>query len=189
MKSSWLLSFVFLPVLLGCSAREKTTAAPPDKVAAVAPVATSVPTTTMQPTVVTPVAPAAMPEQLTPSPAPVPGVVIGGDVPASETWDAIKDDDFDQRSHFSAGVERITMRLDGAIQVLRAKRSTLPETSTQDWDFAMKELGEARTNLRYQFTELNKATPETWGEAKDRVAGAWQRVRDDYDQVKLSTTI
>jgi hypothetical protein len=190
-KSRRFLSFVLLPLLIGCSAREETAAASPAKVTTVTAVATPVAVTTIQPAVVTPAVPvpAAMPEQLTPPPVAVPAAAITGDVPASETWDSIKDDDFDQRAHFAAGVERITTRVDNAMQILRDKRSTLPETSTQDWDFAMKELGEARSNLRYQFTELNKATPETWSEAKDRVAGAWQRVRDDYDQVKLSTTI
>lgn len=195
MKISRFLSFVFLPILLGCSARDEAAAPPPAKVAAINPVPAPVVATTVQAAVVTPVIPSvptdpALPAPVTPMPGlSAPSVAVSGDVPASETWNAIKGDTYDQRADFAAGLERIATRVDNAIQILTAKRSTLPETSTQDWDFAMKELGEARTNLRYQFTELNKATPETWNETKDRVGGAWQRVRDDYDQVKLSTTI
>jgi hypothetical protein len=189
-KTSRFLRFVFLPLLVGCSARQETAAPPPAKVAAVNPAATATPVAlvTSTPAVVTPVAAAAMPEQLSPAMA-VPAVAIAGNVPASETWDAIEDDDYDQRAHFAAGVERITTRVDNAIRALGAERATLPETSIQDWDFAMKELDEAQTNLHYQFSELSKATPDTWSEAKDRVASAWHRVRNDYDQVKHSTTI
>ncbi len=195
MKPGRFLSFVLLPLMLGCAREETVVVTPPPKVAKADPVAAPVAVTAVQPAVVTtptvvqqapPNDPGAA--QAAPIQAPIQAAAVI-DLPASDTWNAIKDDTYDQRGDFSTGLEHIAARLDSAIQVLDAKRTTLPETSVQDWDFAMKELDEARTNLRYQLTELNKATPDTWNEAKDRVAGAWQRVRDDYDKVKLSTTI
>jgi len=115
--------------------------------------------------------------------------VTAPDLPASEIWNFIKDDTYDQRADFTSGFERISARIGNAMQLLAARRTTLPETSIHDWDFEMKELMAARADLRFQLSELNKATPETWSEAKDRVGQAWARVRDDFDKVRSSTTI
>lgn len=183
----------------GCSARE-TTAAPPAKVVAESPAP--------PPTPATPVVVAA---SITPAPvnanapeqpiqaiaAPAQTVQLTkvstttgvSDLPASETWSTIENDTYDQRADFLAGLEHIAARVDTGRQVLTAKRAALPETSVQDWDFAMKDLDEARSDLRFQISELNKATPDTWSEAKDRAAQAWQRVRNDFDKVRMSTTI
>jgi hypothetical protein len=207
MKTSRLLNLLMLPILAGlaslsfpgCSAKE--TAAPPQaKVAAEPPTPAQIPAAPVVAAAAMPPAPvvASAAEQPVQSVAPPAQVVqVAGvsavtgapGLPASETWDAIKDNTYDQRAGFVAGLEHITSRVDNAMQVLNARRATLPETSIQDWDFAMKDLAEARSDFRFQISELNKATPDTWSDAKDRAAQAWQRVRDDFDKVKLSTTI
>jgi len=107
---------------------------------------------------------------------------------ASDTWAAIKDSTYDQRADFTAGVTHMLERLDVGVGRLTVKRATLPQTSVKDWDFAMKELNEAASDLHSKVNDLGKAMPETWSETKDRIAQAWQRARDAYDKVRTSTT-
>lgn len=109
-------------------------------------------------------------------------------VTASDSWDTVKGNTYDQRGAFAAGLGHMTERMDAAIARLQAKRATLPQTSIKDWDFAMKELSEARSDLHFQVGELDKATPETWNDIKDKLAQAWQRTKDAFDKVRTSTT-
>ena len=61
-------------------------------------------------------------------------------------------------------------------------------TDTKGWDFAMKEMEDARSALHSIGTELSQATPETWNQEKDKVGQAWVRTQEAYDKVKSSTT-
>jgi hypothetical protein len=81
---------------------------------------------------------------------------------------------FDQRAAFTADLTDLVRKLDGQISALNAKRSTMT-ANTGDWDFAMKEVNAARSYLVGLETEVATATPDTWGEEKDRVGGAWRR--------------
>lgn len=103
-------------------------------------------------------------------------------------WDAIKDYPYEKRVEFAAGTGRLIERLDEQIRELNEKRAKLPQTSVKDWDFAMKELTEARSYLKSMIDALGDATYETWAEARERVAKAWQRTQDAYSKVKSSTT-
>lgn len=109
-------------------------------------------------------------------------------ISAADSWDSVKNCTYDQRADFATGLAHMTERMDAAIVRLKAKRATLPQTSVKDWDFAMKELTDSRSDLRFQVAELDKATPETWNDVKDKIAQAWQRTRDAYDKVRTSTT-
>jgi hypothetical protein len=60
--------------------------------------------------------------------------------------------------------------------------------NTKDWDFAMKEMEDARTNLKSIRAEMSKATPETWDQEKDKVGQAWVRTQAAFANVKASTT-
>jgi hypothetical protein len=108
---------------------------------------------------------------------------------ASPRWSDIKDCTYQTRAQFFAGLPRLEARLDDQIRELTAKRTTMDgKTSTQDWDFAMKEMENARTNVKSMGEELHKASPETWAEQKEKVGQAWKRAQDAYDKVKSSTT-
>jgi hypothetical protein len=109
-------------------------------------------------------------------------------VTASDSWDLVKDYTYDQRGAFAAGLGHMIERMDAAIVRLQARRTTLPQTSVKDWDFAMKELDDARSDLRFQVNALDKATPDTWNDVKDTLAQAWQRTKDAFDKVRTSTT-
>ena len=52
----------------------------------------------------------------------------------------------------------------------------------------MKEMADARAYLKSTGEEANKATPETWLQAKEKVGQAWTRTQEAYDKVKASTT-
>lgn len=60
--------------------------------------------------------------------------------------------------------------------------------STAEWDFAMKDMVNARTVLKSTGEVLAKASPETRDEQKARVGQAWVRTQDAYAKVKAGTT-
>jgi hypothetical protein len=107
----------------------------------------------------------------------------------SAQWTDIKDYTYDQRAQLFPGLKRLEARVDGQISELTAQRAAMTSTAnTKDWDFAMKEMVEARTYLKSTGEELSKATPETWDQQKDKVGLAWVRTQDAYAKVKSSTT-
>jgi hypothetical protein len=166
-------------LILGCSRNEK----------AVQTMAVSQPTAA--PTAVIPAAPAPVtPPTVTPVSNPAvligPAASVAPDT-GSESWADIENLTFDQRAAFVAGLTGLVAKLDGQIGALNAKRSTMT-TGTADWDFAMKEVNAARAYLVGLEPEVSSASPETWGEEKDRVGGAWRRAQDACDKVRMSTT-
>jgi len=108
---------------------------------------------------------------------------------AAASWVAIKDFTYDQRDQFIAGAGRLQAMLASQIAELKAKRASMPSTvETKDWDFAMKEMNDAQYYLKSMIEEAARATPETWGQEKDRVDQAWQRAQEAFDKVKVTTT-
>jgi hypothetical protein len=113
--------------------------------------------------------------------------IAGSDGTAAPDWVAIKNDTYDQRSHFSAGAARLSGRLDSQINILRAKRAGMT-TDLQDWDFAMKEVETCRALFTSRMTEVNQATtPETWVDARDKLGEAWKASQLAVD--KMHTTV
>jgi hypothetical protein len=152
----------------GCTAKEKSTEAPapPAKDAAAATVTTTMP----GPTMTDQVAATANPD-------------------AAAKWSDLKDYTYDQRAQFFAGLSRLEARVDEQVDELTVKRGAMKSTTdTKDWDFAMKEMEDARSALHSIGTELSQATPETWNQEKDKVGQAWVRTQVAYDKVKSSTT-
>ncbi len=146
----------------GCAEKEKTAEAtmPPAKAVTAAAPATTVPV-------------AAQPS---PDIAPV-------------QWTDIKDSTFDMRVQFFAGLKKLELRVDDQISELTARRAAMKSSAdTKDWDFAMKEMVNARSYLKSTGEDLNKATPETWAQQKDKVGLAWVRTQEAYGKVKASTT-
>jgi hypothetical protein len=108
---------------------------------------------------------------------------------ASARWIDIKDCTYDMRAQFFVGLNRLEARVDAQISELTAKRAAMTSTTDmKDWDFAMKEMKNARSNLKSMSEELSKATPETWDQEKAKVGQAWVRTQEAYDKVKSSPT-
>ncbi|HUR59057.1 MAG TPA: hypothetical protein VM029_15185 [Opitutaceae bacterium] len=106
----------------------------------------------------------------------------------SSSWEGIKDFTYEKRTDVAASLDRLSAAVDEQVQTLKAKRASVSESSAKDWDFAMKELEDARADLRFKLSELNKATAETWAEARERAAEAWRRTQEAAARVKASTT-
>ncbi len=162
-------------LFLGCSRSEKAGQA--EAVSRAAPASTIIVVPAQSPAV-TPVAPPAVFIGPAASIAPDTG---------SATWADMENLTFDQRAAFTAGLAGLVRKLDGQISALNAKRSTMT-SDTSDWDFAMKEVNAARAHLAGLEPEVSSASPETWGQQKDRVAEAWRRAQDACDKVRMSTT-
>lgn len=104
-------------------------------------------------------------------------------------WINLKDITYDMRAQFFAGFNRMEAVVDDQIKALAAKRAAMTSTAnTKDWDFAMQEMGNARSHLKSTGEVLSKATPETWNQEKDRVGQAWVRTQEAFAKVKSSTT-
>lgn len=105
-------------------------------------------------------------------------------------WVDLKDDTYDQRISFLAGLKTLEARVDAQISELTARRAAMAAAniSTKDWDFAMQEMSRARTNLKSTSDEMALASRETWDQQKDKVGLAWVRSQDAYAKVKASTT-
>jgi len=116
--------------------------------------------------------------------APVDGVEDS----AVHPWSEIKADTYEQRAHFAEGTGRMMAKLDREIGELRAKRATLT-TDTKDWDFLMKDVDDSRALLSGRISDLAKAnTPETWGDAKDKVGDAWSRAQQAVNKMNTART-
>lgn len=89
---------------------------------------------------------------------------------ASPVWTDIEGDTYDQRAHFTAGINGLSAKLDGQIRVLKAKRAGMT-TDTKDWDLAFQEVEASRTYLTGMMNALaQQTTPETWLDVKGRSA-------------------
>jgi hypothetical protein len=113
--------------------------------------------------------------------------IPGSDGTAAPTWSNIENDTYEQRAHFEAGAQRLSVHLDYEIGVLRSKRAGMTK-DLGDWDIAMKDVDESRALLTSRISELRKAnTPELWLAAKDRFGEAWRRSQLAVD--KMNTTV
>jgi hypothetical protein len=109
--------------------------------------------------------------------------------PAVALWTAIKDCTFDQKTVFFTGFARLEALLDKQIAELAVRRAGMKEiANTKEWDFAMKELGNARSYLKGTGEVLAKALPETWVQEREKVGLAWMRAQAAYAAVTASTT-
>ncbi len=125
------------------------------------------------------------------NPAADPNAVAGVDsaqAPTDRLWSNIKDDTYDQRDHFSRGAERLLVRLDEQIRILKAKRAAMT-SDTKDWDFNMKEVDDSRVLLKGRLTDLTKAdTPDAWTDVKDKIGEAWRRSQVAVDKMNDTRT-
>jgi hypothetical protein len=104
-------------------------------------------------------------------------------------WAEIKDLSYDERETFFSGFKRLETRLDEQISELAARRAAMKgSANTKDWDFAMKELGNARSYLKGTGEVLHKATADTWAQEKEKVGLAWVRAQAASAKVRASTT-
>jgi hypothetical protein len=105
-------------------------------------------------------------------------------------WSPLQNHTFDQREAFFTGLQGLEARVDAQIDELVLKRVAMESanTNTQDWDFAMQEMGRARTTLLSTSADMAKADRDNWGQQKDKVGLAWERTQDAYAKVKASTT-
>ena len=108
---------------------------------------------------------------------------------ADARWSEIKNLSYDERGAFFAGVKRLQARLGEQIAELTARRAAMKEiANTKDWDFAMKEVGNARSYLTGTGEIAAKATAESWAQDRERVGQAWLRAQAVCAKVKASTT-
>ncbi|MEO7415052.1 MAG: hypothetical protein ABIZ81_17055 [Opitutaceae bacterium] len=105
-----------------------------------------------------------------------------------DAWQNIQYHSYEKRQEFTAVFARMVAKLDGDIVALNEKRATM-KNDARDWDFAMKELNNARANVQSKVTDLSKAnTAEIWTDARDKLGVAWDRAQSAVEAVRKSTT-
>lgn len=179
-----LLPALTATLLLSLGCRNRAQAVAEESVSPSAPPASAIP-----PAPAAPPQPAAPAEPLTPPSAPA--AVAASNSPATvlSPWGAITDYTYERRADFTAVIGRLATATDAQIDQLNARRASLPETSVKDWDVAMKELTDARSDLQFKVSQLNSAMAENWAQVRDGAADAWRRVQEATDKVKHSTTL
>ncbi len=96
---------------------------------------------------------------------------------------------FAARDLLLAGIKQLGRQVDDQVAALKAQRAAMAAgTDTRDWDFAMKEMDDARSYLRSMGDAMVKADAATWDQQKAKVGLAWERTQDAYGKVKSSTT-
>ena len=132
-----------------------------------------------------PAAAIAVPEATTP----VRVATAASPAAAGDPWTAIEPLTIDRQAEFFAGLQRLESRVADQIWELKTIRAAMKSTvAMQDWDFAMKEMEDARSYLKSMGEETSKATAQTWHQQKEKVGQAWKRTQAAYDKVKSSTT-
>lgn len=107
---------------------------------------------------------------------------------APDAWQNIQYFPYEKRQEFNAVFTRMVAKLDDDIRDLNAKRATM-KNDTTEWDFAMKELNNARADVQSKVSELSRTTTaDTWAEARDRLGVAWDRALTAVRAVRNSTT-
>lgn len=108
---------------------------------------------------------------------------------AAPRWADLKGYPYAQRGPFFLGLAQAEDALDRQLRVLTAQRAAMRDSpSAESWAFAMKELENARSQLRSMEADLTRASSDTWRETMGKVDQAWQRTQDAYAKVKASTT-
>ena len=108
---------------------------------------------------------------------------------ATAQWTDIKDLTYDLRGQFFTGLTHLNARVDLQVNELTAQRAAMTSAANpNDWDFAMKEMINARAYLLASGKEMNTATSESWNQQKEKVGLAWTRTQEAYAKVKSSVT-
>ena len=105
-----------------------------------------------------------------------------------DAWQSIQYHTYEKRQEFNAVFARMVAKLDAEIRTLNEKRANM-KNDTREWDFAMKELNNARADVQSKITDLSRVnTAEAWTEARDRLGLAWDRAEAAIRAVRTSTT-
>jgi hypothetical protein len=105
-----------------------------------------------------------------------PGVVADG-------WIAIKDDPYEQRTHFSSGLQALETGMDRQIASMKMKNGSV---SYRLQDANMTEVTAARTNLQTASDKVDETTADTWMSDKNLVAQAWMRMQAAFTKAQSS---
>ena len=128
------------------------------------------------------------------APAPSPGSGFGFMVMPppdvdSVRWNEIKDQAYSSRAQFIAALKQMEQRVGDQLGELKMKRAALKGSSgDQNSELAIKELGYARSYLKYMVEEMNKATPDNWNQQKAKIGQAWVRTQEFYTMGKSGLT-
>ncbi|HTL68548.1 MAG TPA: hypothetical protein VL200_12870 [Lacunisphaera sp.] len=119
-----------------------------------------------------------------------PAATVALPEPATEPWSVLARYTYDQRDQFLAGLPPLLAKVDEQVGELMAKRAAMNKGAVdmREWDFAMKEMGHARSYLAGMAKQMTKAPREHWDEQKDRLGRAWVRTQEAYGKVRASTT-
>jgi len=102
-----------------------------------------------------------------------------------DVWDRIKDFTFDRRVEFSASIDSASRDMDNRAAEIRARAQ---DASSKDRASAIKEYDDARADLKARRGDLDKATADTWADAKAKTAESWNKTKAAYDKVTKSDT-
>jgi hypothetical protein len=96
----------------------------------------------------------------------------------SDGWDKIKNYTFEKRSDFSKALDAQQKSLEADISKMQADYSEAQASASRK--AAMAELKDSDANYQEKLAALGTATADTWTEARNNVAAAWDRLQASY---------
>jgi len=103
---------------------------------------------------------------------------------SAEKWEQLKESTYDQRAEFRSGIDKMAASVDRNVEQWNEKAGELSGEAKETWNNGVAELREARENLKEELDRIGDASVETWNDARARVANAWERVEDAYQDLE-----
>ena len=105
-------------------------------------------------------------------------------VAVADAWGDVKSFTFEKRDDFSAKAKSLSADFDVKMSELRANYSEAQATASRR--AAMEELKNSEADYKAKLAALGTATADTWGEAKDNVVLAWDRLQASYRKARTN---
>lgn len=105
--------------------------------------------------------------------------------PATESWTELRTYSYDRRGEFNSSLNAMSARVDAEISSMKADASGAKASqSRQD---AMKEVESAKSDFDGKAAALGRASKDTWDQARDELAAAWDRLQAALQKARSSS--
>lgn len=106
------------------------------------------------------------------------------DDPLATTWASIKDATYEERADFRDRVDHLSDVMDRRMDELVAKAGNASGEAREKWNQGVTEFEAARADLDQRLESFKDTSAETWDEAREGVADAWERVQNAYRELE-----
>lgn len=95
--------------------------------------------------------------------------------PEGADWNELRGYDYDQRGEFNSSLNAMSARVEAEISELRAEASGAEASESRR--AAMEEVQNAKSDFDEKSAALARASQDSWEQARDEAAAAWDRLQ------------